>query len=67
LVNRVLDGDTYEVVQQLSAGSMNDPGMPAATGEAQQISGIAAAKNVVSTGGDDGAEAYNVAQVRRKC
>jgi hypothetical protein len=64
-VYTVLDGNTYQAVQQLPAGPMANPSLPAATGEAQQIAEIAEQESVIAASGGDAAEQYNASQVHR--
>jgi hypothetical protein len=62
-VYTILDGDTYQVVDQLPAGPMANATMPAATAEAEQIAEIGAHENVVAAGNGPAAQQYNATQV----
>lgn len=62
----ILDGDTYEVVQQLPGGPMANQRMPEATAFHQQIAEIAAAETDLSASGGDAVEQHNAAQAHRK-
>jgi hypothetical protein len=62
-VYTVLDGDTYQVIDQLPAGSMANATMPAASGETEQIAEICAHENLVASGSGPAAEQYNATQV----
>jgi hypothetical protein len=62
----VLNGQTYQVIQQLPAGPMVNPSMPVATGIQQHIGEVVNAENALATGIGQASEQYNAAQVHRK-